>query len=922
MRLALALMIGLVAAQAGAEAPNTETAGPTRALGLFRAGEPVGLEDGFADPPAISRVQCWWQCHGSAFTDKEITRQLEAFAEQGMGGVTIKDTLSMPRDTSTQHIQDIPFMSEEWLDRFAHIAEECGRLDLICRSRLGSGWNAGGPWVTPELSSQVLRLAKTTHSVAWPMPYDGPSPCMSDPDVLMHRKPVLPFFEVTEDGRVITKGMEVEVGTKYCIAEAFSLSSGLEVMSASPSGGGLHHDHLSEAGTDLQLAHVAEPMLKRLGTFDGTAFDGFNCDSWELGKPTWTKGFREAFKARRGYDLLPYVPMLERVKDSRFHFAEIDGELTEVQQRFLFDFRTTVSDLIIKTHYERVAKWCHKHGVAFEAESGGGPTHGLPKDLIQGLGAVDIPMGEFWMGGRSDVKLASSAAHAYGKRLVSLESFTETGSHFAIRPTLMKQRADEAFLLGGNYLTAAVVEYSPQEAGLPGWTHNAGPHLSPTQTWWPMARPFLDYLGRCCFLLQSGRDVADVAVYYTFRTGKGSLWKGSPKGDDQLAKRSKRYAFDYVNDDLVQNQMAVKNGRIVLDSGASYQMLYVIPTPEPTLPLDTLRRFLTLTQAGATVVWAGPKPTRSPGLTGYPECDDEFRAVAEELWNEERFVVFPSHNTEQIVPLLESSPHPPSWKTDGGTPIRYTHRRTNDADIFFAANRAGHAVDVPVLFRVGDRTPEFWIPETGEAFKPSYKRVSGSIRVRLALEAHQAVFLVCRDAKRSLPPFAYPAKEKPVALAVAGPWTVSFPEGKGAPAKLTVPELQSWHESDNPGVQHFSGIATYRTAVEWKGAAGSAATLDLGRVAEVCQVRVNGADAGIGWHAPYRFDVTDLLKPGKNTLEIDVANLWHNRVAGDAHLTKAERITRIAPAIHYERMGKAQLVPSGLIGPVRVVSRR
>jgi hypothetical protein len=392
---------------------------------------------------------------------------------------------------------------------------------------------------------------------------------------------------------------------------------------------------------------VAEPMLAKLGTFDGTAFDGFNCDSWELGHPTWTPGFRRAFMARRGYDPIPYLPVLAGY------------EVGAAGRRFLFDLRTTVSDLIVETHYRRVSEWCRARGVAFEAQAGG--PHRGPKDLLQAQGAVDIPMGEFWMHGRSYVKIASSAAHTYGKRLVGLESFTDTRAHhhFAISPAQMKPRADEAFLFGGNYLNLAVTEYSPAEAGLPGWVHNAGPHLNHCQTWWPLARPFFDYLARCCFLLQSGRDVAHVAVYHTFRAGKDGLWAepGNPR-----SKWPKDFAFDYVNDDLVQNHMSVRDGRIVLTSGASYQILYIVPTPRSTMPLATLVKIRDLARRGATVVWAGKSPTQCPGLTDYPQCDAKLKTIVKDLWGSGRLIAIPKHELTRLVPLLEKSPNPPAWR--------------------------------------------------------------------------------------------------------------------------------------------------------------------------------------------------------------------------------------------------------------------
>ena len=944
-RLALAVVllgIAVPVRPAGAEpsqataATCTETAGPTRALGLFKPGNPVPLEEGFRDPPPISRVQCWWQCHGSAFTEAEITRQLEEFQAKGMGGVTVKDTLVMPRDDKTAHLKDIPFMSPEWLDVFAHVVAECGRLGLVCRSRFGSGWNAGGPWVSPEMSSQVVAFAQSS-PITGPARYAGPIPVAKDGSptiktlrdgeafVVAIHQPGGKGIDLTDKVRDDRKlAWDVPKGT-WTLFSCFSLPSGRRVMSSSPSGSGLHHDHLSAAGTDLQLRMVAEPMLAKLGTFEGTAFDGLNCDSWELGNPTWTSGFRRAFIARRGYDPVPYLPLLAAIKDEGIGRSAKVGDLSQEGSRFLFDFRTTVSDLIVQTHYHRVSQWCRAHGVAFEAQAGGPSV--VPRDMLQAQGAVDIPMGEFWMNPRSHVKIASSAAHVYGKRLVGLESFTDTRKmkHFAISPADMKHRVDEAFLLGGNYLNMAVTEYSPAEAGRPGWVHNAGPHLNHCQTWWPLARPFFDYLARCCFLLQSGRNVAQVAEYRGFRDPKSKLWR---EGHDPLATWPKEYAFDYVNDDILQNCTQAQDGQIALTSGASYQILYVVATDHASMPLATLAKIRDLVRRGATVVWAGKPPAGCPGLTDYPRCDAELRSLVEEIRESGRLITLDKDDRSRLAPLLAKSADPPGWKTTGNAPLRFVHRRTPAADIFFVVNRATWAVDTPVTFRIKDRPAEFWIPETGTIEPAASKKAEEGTRLAIRLPPLGSIFVVFRGEAEGGPspqkreaPVKTPGKA-PAPIAIAGPWEVRFPDGSGAPPKAMVPTLKSWTKMDDPGIRHFSGIATYRTTfacAQAEAGNGLATTLDLGRVAQVCEVRLNGKLVGIAWHPPYRLDVTGQLRTGQNRLEVRVANLWHNRLVADAALPKSQRLTRTVPETHYERVRGQELIDSGLLGPVRVI---
>ncbi len=932
--LGLVLLVGSAVAESPSSLakPCTEISGPTRALGLFKPGDPVDLDEGFRDPPPISRVQCWWQCHGSAFAKTEITRQLEEFKAKGMGGVTVKDTLTMPREEHTAQLEDIPFMSPEWLDMLDHIVAECGRLGLICRCRLGSGWNAGGPWVSPEMSSQIVAFASSP-PLTGPTKYAGQIPLAQDG---------LPKMDAIRDGEAFVvavrqpggKGIDLTdkvTGDRrlewdvppgaWTLFSCFSRPSGRQVMSCSPSGSGLHHDHLSEAGTDLQLRMVAEPILAKLGRLETTAFDGFNCDSWELGNPTWTPGFRRVFLARRGYDPVPYLAALAVIQDSGIGRSAKVGELSQEGSRFLHDLRDTVSDLAVQTHYHRVSQWCRKHGVAFEAQAGG-PSY-VPRDMLQAQGAVDIPMGEFWMPERSHVKVASSAAHIYGKRLVGLESFTETRSnkHFAVAPADMKHRVDEAFLLGGNYLNLAVTEYSPVEAGQPGWVHAAAPHLNHCQSWWAFARPVYDYLARCCFLLQSGRNVAQVAVYRDFRNDKTKLWH---EGHDPLSTWPKEFAFDYVNDDILRNRMQVRDGQIRLDSGAAYQILYVIGTGRASMPLATLAKISDLLREGATVVWAGPPPSGCPGLTGYPDADAQFESLVEEVWNSDQLIRWKENDLRRLVALLANSADPPGWKTIGDKPLRFVHRRMPDADVFFVVNRATWTVDTPVTFRTKGRPAELWIPESGIVEPAVFEEAEDGTRVAIHLAPLESLFVVFREegSVQSAPQRREASDKVATSMAIAGPWEVAFPEGLGAPPKATFSKLASWTERDEPGIRHFSGVATYRVTFTLTPAEAEGkrkATLDLGCVAEICEVRLNGKLLGTGWHPPYRFDVTGVLCPGENRLEIRVVNLWHNRLVGDAALPKTDRVSRMVPESHYDRLRGQKLIRSGLLGPVKLL---
>ena len=940
--------------------------GPTRALGFYKAAPVIPLAEGFKDPPAIARAQCWWQWPGSAVTREEITRELEEFKAKGLGGVTVKDTTEMPRDGQTAHIKDVTFMSEAWLDLFAHSVAECQRLGLICRSRTSSGWNEGGPWIPPDQSSKVLAFAKSV-PLSGPANFAGRIPRdvkgrptsdqlqAGDGGVLGVKSPGGDVVDLTsqvgEEGRLSWKVPE----GSWTLLSYYAKPSGARLMSTSKSGAGLHHDHLSREATDLHLRLFSGRMVDRLGKMKGTFFDGFNSDGFEFGEVTWTPGLRGIFRERCGYDAACWLPVL----------AGFDRG--EKGRRFLYDFQTTVSDLIVENFYARTSAWCRERNMAFEAQGEGGPSHALPMDLLKACGAVDIPMGEVWAHGRSYAKIASSAAHAYGKPLVGLEFATQKPWFFAQTPALLKMRADEAFLLGANYFCLACVDYSPPEAGTPGWTHSQPCRVGLRQTWWPLSRPLFDYVARCSFLLQSGVNVADVAVYNSFLSRKTMRWLAPD--DDTLSTHSRHFGFDYVNDDLV-SQMRVRDGQLTLSSGATYKVLFISPPvlssaglerkakpfteARVDMPLESLVKINGLLREGATVVWAGGVPAQGPSLKGYPECDTRYAAVAQELWHHPRLVKLDRDYEANLAAILDKGTEPPAWHFTDKAPLRVVYRRTTEADIFFVVNRGvldnhrtftdllaarnqdtgdvydlyqdGQTAETPILFRVKNRTPELWSPETGEMAAAQAKATPDGMLVQVPLAPQGSVFVVFRRSSEATgtPAVEVPNKDlaKSTIQPVQGPWEVSFPSGWGTPPTLTWASLSALTTSSNTYVRHFDGMAAYKKTLELTRAPekGEAVILDLGRVATMCEASLNGQPLGIGWKPPYRFDIARELRPGANELEVRVVNTWHNRLVADAKLPPNERMTRLCPGTQYRRYRDRELIPSGLLGPVRIIS--
>lgn len=667
---------------------------------------------------------------------------------------------------------------------------------------------------------------------------------------------------------------------------------------------------------------VVEPLLADAGPLTGRTLKYLHTDSWEVEAINWTPTLREEFRKRRGYDLLPFLPVLAgRIVDSR-----------PVSNRFLHDFRRTLGDLAIDHHYRLFRDGAHRHGLQMHPESGG--PHAVPVDAQQCLGFNDVPMSEFWawswrhrVGDRNRFfcKQPASAAHTYGRRLVAAEGFTTIGPHW--QETVwdnLKPAFDKALCEGMNLLFWHAFVCSPEAEGMPGIQYFAGTHFNPNSTWWAKSGPFIAYINRCQWMLQQGRFVADACYYYGDHVPNFAQLKMSDP-----AEILPGYDYDVITADALLTRATVRGGRVVLPDGMSYRLL-VLPE-RPAISLPVLRKVKELVEAGATVV--ASRPVEATGLTGFPQSDTEVSRLAEELWG-------PVEGVEQNDRragkgrIVSGKTAREVLLADGVTPdfefsaehadamLDFIHRRDGDAEIYFVANRSNRWESARCTFRVSGKAPELWDPVTGEhRFAPAYQAVDGRIELPLDFAPCGSWFVVFRHPVSAHPATAQsnsPRFESQGEL--SGPWTVRFDPKWGGPASVQFDKLIGWTERPEPGIKFYSGTATYVKTFDLPAAlrhSGQPLYLDLGHLRELAEVRVNGKSLGILWAPPFRVDVAHAVKPTGNRLEVEVVNFWPNRIIGDQSLPNEERRTRT----NVRKLTKdTPLMESGLLGPVRWMS--
>lgn len=773
------------------------------------------LKKGFENPPFQARLRSFWKWPNSLVTKESITRDLEEFREKGWGGVLINDG----GNSSKNYISQEPpwdatgplYLSDGWKELYAHAVSEADRLGLEITSVMGSGWNPGGPFIPPGLAVKKLVFSEVEIKGGRKVDTELPTPdtLLMYRDILVQAIKNLKINGVHKEDAILNwslKSLNSSFGAQgnyplhklrewsddlnqsgviakddiqdiTCYFDGKRLKwdapegdwliirygwtcKGTKTSTTSKGWEGLSMDHLNRDAFKLFSDSVILPIV-RTAKSAGNSVKYLWTDSWEMGVTNWTNDFQREFKKFRGYDLDVYMPVLAgRVVESQ-----------EVSNRFLHDFRMTVSDCILENHYRPFAELAHEHGIGFHPESGG--PHAAPVDALRMMGISDFPMGEFWIranthrvsdAARFFVRQSACVAHTNGIRIVGGEGPQCIGPKWERAPKDMKHDLDRAFCSGVNRLFWTNSISSPPEFGLPGVVNFAANHLNPSITWWDQAGDFIRYINRCCFMLQQGLFVADVLVYYGDDVPNFVFLK------EEYPELMAGYDWDKCSKDVILNRTGVADGKIVLTDGMSYRVL-VLP-PEDAIDLNVLRKVEQLVKQGATVL--SPRPVRASGLQGYPQSDAEISEIAGRMWGEingttitvnqfGKGYVYWGKNINEILHSMKTGPDFSFSSPNRKTSLDYIHRTTDRQEIYFVVNRFAHhgiddfeyhAVhrlpdryeDVECSFRVTGKTPELWDPMTGEIRRlVMYREEDGRTIIPLHLKPEASCFIVFRQ---------------------------------------------------------------------------------------------------------------------------------------------------------------------------------
>ncbi|MCQ2238878.1 MAG: hypothetical protein MJZ73_06565 [Bacteroidaceae bacterium] len=629
-------------------------------------------------------------------------------------------------------------------------------------------------------------------------------------------------------------------------------------------------------------------------------------DSYEAEHETWTPAMFDEFKNRRGYDLHQWLPVLT---------GDIVGS-PEQSDAFLRDWRLTIGDLIA-SNYDLISKIAKEEygmkGRYSEAHEAG---RVYTADGMAVKETAEVPMSAMWCSApwlgkdkdgvtirtmyMADDKESGSVAHIFGQNIAAAESMTAWGElYYGWYPENLKTIADIELAEGINRFVIHESAHQPSDAHVPGLSLGGiGQWFNRHDTWAEQAVAWVDYMSRRSYMLQQGKNLADVLVYYGEDDNITSLYgNGAPTVPAG-------YQFDYCNPTALTKVLQFKNGNLYSTaSGTQYKLLWLDKNVE-YMSVSILKKLAELAKAGALI--GGEKPQHPLGLA---DSQEEFDQLVAEIWDSNRANVSTGIAMEEV---LKNAGVQPDIQTEEG--IKFLHRTLDHAEIYWINRPVEDSKTITVSFRTAGRVPQVWHPETGKIEEVSYKIEGERTTVTLELTPNDAVFVVF-GVKAEQMEVTLPAKVEKTLLTVDTPWAVKFQEKRGAPAEATFDRLASYTESEEFGIKYFSGTANYQNTLK-VGKLEGKAILDLGEVHELAEVIVNGTSAGIIWKKPFRVDITSLLKEGDNQLEVKVTNVWVNRLIGDQQSNCPEKITFTDS--HYYNPD-SPLQPAGLVGPVQLI---
>ena len=839
----------------------------------------------------------------------------------GIGGVEIQPVYPMMRDDPGKGIENLSYMSQQFLEAVNFANKTAAALDLRVDITLGSGWPYGGPKTTLALSAGKLRV------IAVPM---GSKP-VALPAMMLGDSIIAGFavsgteksFDPATAQRIDLKSGLIPPGSEHQTALVFIASHTRQMVKRAAAGAeGFVLDHFSHASIDEHLTDVATPLLSAFG--DQPPYAVFS-DSLEVYGSDWTANLPADFQRLRGYDLIPHLP-------------ELIAGGTEQAESVRHDWGETLSDLVRENYLVPITKFAQARGTRFRSQ-----TYGEPAVTLADEAAADLPEGEGpqWRA-FSFTRWASSASHLYGRNVTSAETWTWLHSPaFRATPLDMKAEADCMFLLGVNQIVGHGYPYSPQAAGEPGWSLYAAAAFNDHNPWFPVMPDVMRYLQRMSWLLRQGEPTNDIAILLPEDDAEADFSPGHVSVTEEMKKRiepelmatilDSGYNIDYIDATTIDKLNQIPNPVLILPSVTR-------------IPLSAMNKIEAYAAAGGGVIATGKTPSLAPGLLSQ-DASAKVAAVSATLFDGHAHRGVRLRSSDGVSSAIRRFIAPDLEAQGQAEGLGFLHRRAAKSDLYFVANTSNHPIDATLHFRSTHGMIELWDAESGQVLQNSQYKPNVGVAVNLApYESRVFVLSDESDGHESAAKPSGPVGERGPSETLADwstGWQLKFADSASAaaPAKLT-----SWTEIE--GRKYYSGEGVYARnyTLQRALATGNNILIDFGEgtptsddrapnapgihalldapVREAAIVFVNGRRAGSLWHPPYRIDISSYLHVGANRIEVHVYNTAMNEMAGQPRRDYTALNAKYGKRFEPQDMDNLQPIPSGLLGPIHLKEQR
>lgn len=893
------------------------------------------LYEKFKNPPVEAKpfVRWWW--NGNKVTPEEIRREIQILKEAGIGGFEI-NPIEMPEHGKEVGIESLRYLSPAWNDAVITAIDEAHKQKMLVDLIIGSGWPFGGDFMKPEQTIQGIGL--NILDLKGPMEFQTSIDSImkkpgrasdqyenaSSPELFMlnlvpadirHKEEVLDIKEqVNANGELkitVPDGeYKLYVGTWQ---QGFR-----EVMYGTLGADGPVMDHYSKEAVQAYLTHFSDILSKALQGELGDYIRSLFCDSIELSGANWSKNFTYYFFEKFGYRIEPYLPFVlydpfEGYPGEAVNRA--DPQFADTIRRVRHDYNRALADMYLENFVETFHDWSNKNGCQSRYQAYGMPWH---MDISKGNMIPDIPESNNWLftnpyyhGFHTWNKYASSGGHLKGKSVISSEAMTNTRGVFTATLDQIKRADDFNFICGINHSVLHGYNYSPPEAGFPGWIR-FGSYFSEQNTWWPYFKLWATYNARLSAVFQHSRAVADIAIL----APQADIWSnyGLVRGAFQLTPwychqlwkplNNLGSGADYINEGILQ-QASFKNGELRYGP-MKYKLLVLCDTK--TLYPETVEALNEYLETDGKIIIIGEAPSRTPSLKNANKSTDRFIQETSKLLSDKN--VFRVHAPEEGASLLgwtnnmlQKGSHDPMIEIARPTDSLYhVVYQSNNRTIYFFINEGfSRNVNSEIRFENAEnRIPWVWEPETGKRYIYPYQ--NNNKQIDLHLKPGESLLLVF-DEQMEGQQWAKQLTGGTIVTQVEGPWEIVFQHHNRSVYNYTWDDLVNLKNAEDSIMQTFAGTATYKTS--FKTDKNNDLILDLGEVYDISELFINDSLVGTRWYGKHVYHISEKYLQPENTLEIKITTVLNNYARSLKNNPTAQRWA-----------GNHEMADAGLVGPV------